>query len=103
MPSPFIFEQAWVRGLRCKAIVKESWHTSHKSSNQFKFCQKIKSVKQALKIWNKDCFQYCDEQVKELMNKIGIMQQDVPSIEHKQLEIELNMKFWEILKRQKLF
>lgn len=40
-PTPFGFEQAWVRDHRCKEVIQNSWNITIRGSTQYKFSQKL--------------------------------------------------------------
>lgn len=99
-PIPFRFEFGWTRDSSCKNVIKEAWNESVKGSSQYRFTKKIKKTKTALKLWNKNVFKNCDTQIYSLMEKIDIIQQQVASIENRQIEVELQIKLQEYLKRK---
>uniref|UniRef100_A0A1D1YFE7 Retrovirus-related Pol polyprotein LINE-1 n=1 Tax=Anthurium amnicola TaxID=1678845 RepID=A0A1D1YFE7_9ARAE len=52
-PKPFKFHCMWTSHPDFLNIIKEAWKSDSTGSPMFTFCQKLKSVKNALRSWNK--------------------------------------------------
>uniref|UniRef100_A0A1D1ZAL7 LINE-1 reverse transcriptase n=1 Tax=Anthurium amnicola TaxID=1678845 RepID=A0A1D1ZAL7_9ARAE len=77
-PKPFKFHSMWTSHPDFLKIVREAWHTHLSGSPMFSFCQKLKSVKAALKRWNMqgfgDIYANISSSKKKLMDIQGQLQ-----------------------------
>ncbi len=76
-PRPFRFEAMWVRDPRCGGIIKEAWNSIIKGSHPYVLCRKQSLIAKALKKWNKNVFDHCQNRIKELTSSIEAVQAKV--------------------------
>lgn len=51
----FKFEKIWIRDSTSELIIQKAWNTMFQGTLGFILSNKLKEVKKALKIWNKNC------------------------------------------------
>lgn len=70
-PSPFRFENAWLKHHRFKSVVSYLWNNPDVQGWEgYKFMRKLKDVKRELLIWNKQDFGNVIMRLTKLENKI---------------------------------
>lgn len=53
---PFKFEAMWLQHPDFLSLVADNWNSGMEGNSQFVLAQKLKSLKQILKVWNKNVF-----------------------------------------------
>lgn len=70
-PTPFRFVNAWLTSEGFRERVVESWRDEEiEGWGSFVLKEKLKRLKKALKVWNKERFGNLDEEVKELRGEL---------------------------------
>jgi hypothetical protein len=72
--SQFKFMRMWVSHPNCSTIVRDSCSSNVIGCPMFILTKKLKSLKEKLKIWNKDCFGNVHEAVQLAEQNINHMQ-----------------------------
>ena len=71
-PSPFWFENMWLKFAGFKDILRDWWQSLHFSgSYSFILASKLKALKGILKAWNIEVFGRVDQKKKEALNRIA--------------------------------
>jgi len=95
--SQFKFMQMWIYHEDCKRVIQEAWNINIVGCPMFVLNQKLKILKQKLKIWNKIVFGNVHNLVKEADKKLSIVQSNIDLLgisdslmeEHKAAQIAL--------------
>lgn len=97
-PKPFRFVNAWFHHAKFKEFVKDSWSQIQVSGNKaYVFKEKMKMLKEKLRVWNKEVFGVVDlnieEDVKELNNldQMLIEHWDEATVSKRK---EVSVSFW---------
>jgi hypothetical protein len=69
----------WISDPGCANLVKDSWGTSFTSYPMYGLNQKLKHLKNTLKIWNKHTFGNVHDHVKSATDKGNIIQEEIDS------------------------
>jgi len=75
--SQFKFLKVWISHPDCLKIVKESWDQNFVCCPMFVLNQKLKHLKEALKVWNKNTFGNIPLQVTEATEKLNYIQEEI--------------------------
>lgn len=102
LPKPFRFEAFWIREKTSAHIVAEAWNTPVVGSPAFKLCQKVKAVKQALRIWNKHHFGIIQDNIRQILHSIDEVQQLPATLENRTYEDNLHEALQEQLRREEV-
>ena len=71
-PSPFRFENMWLKFAGFKDILRDWWQNLHFSgSYSFILASKLKALKGILKVWNIEVFGRVDKKKKDALNRIS--------------------------------
>ena len=71
-PSPFRFENMWLKFEGFKDLLRGWWQTLHFSGSfSFVLASKLKALKGILKIWNREVFGKVDLNKKEALQRIS--------------------------------
>lgn len=73
-PKPFKFFDMWVQHKDFIEVVKVGWNIHVSGSPLFRVTQKLKSIKNKLKIWNRDVFGWVDEKKVSLREEMFKLQ-----------------------------
>lgn len=73
-PKPFRFENMWLDDPFCYDVVHNGWNHFVTGSPLFKLHARIRNVEKALKTWNANHFGSCQKRIKELKEKITLVQ-----------------------------
>lgn len=98
-PKPFRFQDAWLSNPSCMSLAKEVWNCSivHGWSG-YKLMQKLKAVKEKLKLWNKEVFGDINVKLQVLEEKLHQMdilsEERVLTSEEKLSKRSLKSEFW---------
>ena len=87
----------WIHHEDCKRVIQEAWNINIVRCAMFVLSQKLKILKQKLKIWNKTIFGNVHNLVKEADKKLSIVQSNIDLLgisdslmeEHKATQIAL--------------
>ncbi|KAF5442124.1 hypothetical protein F2P56_037171 [Juglans regia] len=103
----FKFEEFWTREPLSHQKISEAWSKHHFSNPSYILCKKIKSTKEALKVWNKDHFRRINHNIHQLESELLEVQEAdmTPSNQEKerflQHRIHKQREYEEILWKQK--
>lgn len=86
----------------CKQVSKEAWDNEVRGLRQFQFTKEIKSTKRSLKTWNRMTLKNCDKEIQKMLEDIDAIQKAKPTVESRQLEVEMQIKLQELFKRKEL-
>jgi hypothetical protein len=75
--SNFKFMKMWIAHPDCINIIKQSWNSNFTGCPMFILNQKLKKVKENLKVWNKSVFGNIHSNVKNATAKVDSIQQDI--------------------------
>jgi hypothetical protein len=77
--KPFRFEQFWLNHPDFQAKIQDWWREAEvlRSSKMYRFQQKLKNLKQILKIWNKKTFGNIFDSQKKLPEQMGEIQNQI--------------------------
>ena len=106
--SQFKFMHMWSQHEDCKRVIQETWNINIVGCPMYILNQKLKILKQKLKIWNKTIFGNVHNMVRDAEHKLSLIQSDIDILgitdflmdQHKvaqiQLENVLNIEeeFW---------
>ena len=101
-PRPFRFEAMWTKEEGSKQVVEGAWQTWVEGSHGFKLVKKLSVTCRDLLRWNKEKFGNTKEKIRDLQNKISLIQQAVPSRENLNTEASLNLELDDWLTREDL-
>ena len=83
-------------------MVEGAWQTWVEGSHGFKLVKKLSVTCYDLLRWNKEKFGNTKEKIKDLQNKISLIQQAIPSRENLNTEASLNLELDDWLTREDL-
>ncbi|KAF4359466.1 hypothetical protein F8388_001514 [Cannabis sativa] len=63
---PFRFLEVWTADPRCTEVIQRAWSKQCYGQAGNRVCGKLRNTKDALKVWNRDVFGFCDQQLKSL-------------------------------------
>lgn len=106
--SQFKFMNMWSLHADCKNMIQQSWNETVVGCPMFILNQKLKNLKQKLKIWNKTVFGNLNSIVKEAEQKLLYIQDEIDSngatetlLEHQKMAqislehaLEIEEEFW---------
>ena len=73
-PSPFRFENMWLKEEGFKDLVREWWQGSvFRGSRSYRFSEKLQALKGNLRGWNKDVFGRVEENKKVALKKVCLL------------------------------
>ena len=103
-PLPFRFNRIWLESDEVWAIISNTWHYFIPGSPAFSWEQKLKRVKEALKLWAKTQFHEPMEQNKNIVKEMEQLQEEmevsVITKEHLLKEIDLETQLQKILRQE---
>ena len=71
-PSPFRFKNMWIKEEGFKDLIKVWWQSlEFKGTSSYVLMEKIKSIKNLLKTWNKEVFGRVEENKKSALEKVA--------------------------------
>ena len=72
-PSPFRFENTWLKVEGFKELIRDWWQSfEFRGTYSYVLMGKIKAQKVKLKVWNKGVFGNVDEQKKSALKKVAL-------------------------------
>ena len=72
-PSPFKFENMWLKVEGFKELIRDWWQSfEFRGTHSYVLMEKIKALKVKLKAWNKGVFGNVDEQKKSALKKVAL-------------------------------
>ena len=83
-------------------MVEGAWQTRVEGSHGFKLVKKLSVTCRDLLRWNKEKFGNTKEKIRDLQNKISLIQQAIPSRENLNTEASLNLELDDWLTREDL-
>ena len=106
-PTPFRFENMWLSHSAFIPFVKEVWDNAEVQGWEgFKFMRKLKSLKDKLKVWNREVFGDIqikkDEILKEIKTLDRLDMEGLISSEDRKKKVSLLNDFEELLLKEKL-
>ncbi|KAF7154507.1 hypothetical protein RHSIM_Rhsim01G0139300 [Rhododendron simsii] len=96
VPFIFKFEVKWTTHVDCSQVIGSAWSEPHRGSDLFRLAQKLKKCKHALMDWSKKVFGKDRMMLKQLQERIKLIQTEDFSQENLQREREL-VKEMEVL------
>ncbi|GKU96282.1 hypothetical protein SLEP1_g9530 [Rubroshorea leprosula] len=73
-PKPFKFFDAWLEQPRCKEVIKKAWNSSDEEGwKGYRFKEKLKRTKNALKEWNGNSTTKVDSKINEAEKEIALL------------------------------
>jgi hypothetical protein len=75
LPKPFRFEEFWTKHPECRSVILAAWDSFFSGSSAFILAKKLKSTKQALKIWNYWFFGNIQRNINSISQQIDDIQQ----------------------------
>nr|POE60241.1 hypothetical protein CFP56_77219 [Quercus suber] len=92
----------WTKEEGSRRAMEGAWQTRVEGSHGFKRAKKLSVTCRNLLRWNKENFGNTKEKIKDLQNKISLIQQAVPSRENLNTEASLNLALDDWLTREDL-
>ena len=95
---PFCFNPMWLESEDVLPIIKNAWNTYIIGSPSYIWDQKVKQVKNSLKLWVTKHYQEPKERNIELVNSLGILQEKMEKEEitrdllYQEIELERRIK-----------
>jgi len=80
--SQFKFLKIWTAHEDCINVVKNSWNAPFVGCPMYILSEKLKHLKQALKLWNVNTFGNVHNQVKNAKDKVDKIQEEIDSVGH---------------------
>ncbi|KAM6580133.1 hypothetical protein CsatA_003907 [Cannabis sativa] len=74
---PFRFLEVWTADPRCTEVIQRAWSKQCYGQAGIRVCAKLRNTKNALKVWNRDVFGFCDQQLKSLYARLSFLQSQV--------------------------
>ncbi|XP_058192016.1 uncharacterized protein LOC131309384 [Rhododendron vialii] len=101
-PRPFRFMDIWLSNPRCMKIAQETWENTPMSGwAGFRILQKLRAVKDKLKVWNKEEFGDVNSALQETEAEIHqfdlVVEDRQLSVEEKAWDVKLNRNFGDSL------
>ncbi|KAG6635682.1 hypothetical protein CIPAW_11G060000, partial [Carya illinoinensis] len=81
-------------------IIQEAWGKQVRGNPSFILCSKIKTIKEALKLWNKVHFGRIQEKIKQLESEITHLQSSQPNPKSIQKENQLKIQLQDQLRHE---
>ncbi|KAL5721690.1 hypothetical protein ACHQM5_005303 [Ranunculus cassubicifolius] len=75
-PKQFHFQSMWMDRPDCVSLVKKSWNFTPQGSNPYKFCKKLKTIKENVKSWNRSTFGNIHNKIRDLNVQIEALQKN---------------------------
>ena len=101
-PHPFHFEAMWTKEEGSRRVVESAWQTRVQGSHGLKLAKKLSVTCRDLLWWNKEKFGNTKEKIRDVQNKISLIQQAVPSRENLNTKASLNLELDDWLAREDL-
>ncbi|GAU40165.1 hypothetical protein TSUD_292700 [Trifolium subterraneum] len=106
-PSKFKFMKMWIAHPDCINVIKQSWNINITGCPMFVLTQKLKSLKEKLKVWNRNVFGNIHHNVKAASAKVDSLQQDIdtfgPTDELINQEKTARINFENVLNMEEIF
>ena len=103
-PSPFRFENMWLKEEGLKTLVEEWWRSYEvRGTGSFVLTKKLKALKTRLKIWSKTYFGNLEVEKKEALKKVKVWdmleERNPLTLRERELKVEVvnDFKRWALL------
>ncbi|KAF4375589.1 hypothetical protein G4B88_022236 [Cannabis sativa] len=86
---------------RCTGVIQRAWSKQCYGQAGIRVCGKLRNTKNALKVWNRDVFGFCDQQLKSLYARLSFLQSQVQvQTATCEEEAEIQLRIIELEQRQ---
>uniref|UniRef100_A0A2N9J298 CCHC-type domain-containing protein n=1 Tax=Fagus sylvatica TaxID=28930 RepID=A0A2N9J298_FAGSY len=99
---PFKFEAMWARDESSSEVVDKAWALQVKGSHNFHLAKKFRKVQKDLIVWNKYIFGETKSRIRELEDRLRVVQDLDPSSANLAIEASLSVELNEWLEREEL-
>lgn len=96
-PKPFRFNNCWLQHKDFKDFVDKSWRSFNVDGwRMYVFKEKLKMLREKLRVWNKEVFGFLDLNIKNIVNEINALDELVGGSNCQEVERrkELSSLFW---------
>ena len=101
-PKPFRFKGMWVRDESSKEVVRHAWDIQVDGSHHYRFAKKFHRVQKDLIVWNKYSFGLIRSKIRDLEEKLKVVQVLDPTQENLSLEAAIQIELNEWLERDEV-
>uniref|UniRef100_A0A2N9GUT0 Uncharacterized protein n=1 Tax=Fagus sylvatica TaxID=28930 RepID=A0A2N9GUT0_FAGSY len=99
---PFRFEVMWARDESSSEVVDKAWAMQVEGSHNFRLAQKFRKMQKDLIVWNKYIFGVTKSRIRELEDRLKVVQDLDPSLANLAMEASLSAKLNEWLEKEEL-
>lgn len=99
-PQPFRFEGMWTLDRSSTEVIRQAWNSIVSGSPLLQVVRCVKSIEVAMKRWNKRVFGRVHENIKDLRDRIAVLQDSSPSDLLMNKERELQVQLDNLLKKE---
>jgi hypothetical protein len=99
---PFRFEAMWARDESSSEVVDKAWAMQVEGSHNFRLAQKFRKMQKDLIVWNKYIFGVTKSRIRELEDRLKVVQDLDPSSANLAMEASLSAKLNEWLEKEEL-
>ena len=100
--KPFRFEAMWVRDESNKEVVRHAWDFQVDGSHHYRLTKKFHQVQKDLIVWNKYSFGLTRSKIRDLEEKLKVVQVLDPTQENLALEAAIQIELNEWLEREEV-
>lgn len=102
MAKGFKFEKFWIQDESCFGLVADVWRQKRAGSPAWVLFQKIRAVKGALRLWNKQVFGNIHLSLQAMKDQLQCYQEAEPTSQNLWMELCLILELDEQLRREKM-
>jgi hypothetical protein len=99
---PFRFEAMWTKEDSSSEVVERAWSLQVEGSHNYSLVKKCQKVRDEFTVWNRTCFGIIKNRIKEIEDKIKMLQDMAPTKENLELEASLNIELNDWMEREEL-
>lgn len=92
----------WTRDSSSFDVISSDWNKLITGSPPFQLSKKLKKMKKALKMWNRNYFGKVQKRIRDLRNLLDMLQRDLPSEETMKKEKKAQRDLQELLVRERV-
>jgi hypothetical protein len=100
--KPFRFEAMWTRDDSSSDVVSQAWSIQVNGSHHYRLAKKFQKVQKDFKVWNRTVFGLTRARIRDLEERLKLIQEMDPSQENLSTEAALQLEINEWLEREEV-
>ena len=92
----------WTKEDSSSKVVERAWSLQVEGSHNYSLVKKCQKVRDEFIVWNRTCFGIVKNRIKEIEDKIKMLQDMAPTKENLELEASLNIELNDWMEREEL-